>query len=192
MISSLRAKERQQQKQQMTVNHSSTIQDLMLPIIPMASSPLSLLPDICQEQHASSPLIQISENNNIYHSINIKDEKIEPSVNITSPVLKARKEFSITTLIPKSIERRREEVTNERSITLNKKNIVHTIRSSRSTQRKQSSSTTAIELVLDSGFRSQTPTDACSMIHDEEDVVESKSFIHNFDFNIHSSVGTNE
>jgi hypothetical protein len=192
MISSLRAKERQQQKQQMTVNHSSTIQDLMLPIIPMASSPLSLLPDICQEQHASSPLIQISENNNIYHSINIKDEKIEPSVNITSPVLKARKEFSITTLIPKSIERRREEVTNERSITLNKKNIVHTSRSSRSTQRKQSSSTTAIELVLDSGFRSQTPTDARSMIYDEEDVVESKSFIHNFDFNIHSSVGTNE
>jgi hypothetical protein len=192
MISSLRAKERQQQKQQMSVNHSSTIQDLMLPIIPMASSPLSLLPEICQDQQASSSLIQISENNHIYHSINIKDEKIEPPVNITSPVLKARKEFSITTLIPKSIERRREEVTNERSITLNKKNIVHTIRSSRSTQRKQSSSTTAIELVLDSGFRSQTPTDACSMIHDEEDVVESKSFIHNFDFNIHSSVGTNE
>jgi hypothetical protein len=127
----------------------------------------------------------------MYDSINIKDEKVEPSVNLSSPVLKARKEFSTTTFMAKPIDRRREEV-NERSITFNKKTIVPTSRSSRSTQRKQSSSTTAIELVLDSGFRSHTSTDILPMMHDEEDIVESKSFIHNLDFNINTQIETNE
>jgi len=191
MICSLRAKERQQQKQQMTTSHPSTIQDLMLPIIP---SPVSLLPDICQDQQTlSSSLMQISENNNsdIYHSINIKDEKIEPSVNLSSPVLKARKEFSTTTFMAKPIDRRREEV-NERSSSFNKKPIVPSSRSSRSTQRKQSSSTTAIELVLDRGFRSQTSTDVLPIMHNEEDIVESKSFIHTLDFNINTPIEMNQ
>ena len=174
----------------MAADHSSTIQDLMLPIIPMTLSPVLL--DVCQDQHASS-LIQTSENNNdMYRSINIKDEKFEPSVNPTSPVLKARKDFSITTIMAKPIDRRREEVTNERSIALYKKTIIPTNRLSRSTQRKQSSSTTAIELVPDSCFRSRTPTDILPMLHDEDDIIESKSFIHNLDFNIHTSIGTNE
>jgi hypothetical protein len=183
MIYSLRAKERQQQKQQMTVNH---IQDLMLPIIP---SP----PDICQEQQASSSFIQVSENtdHDMYHSMNIKDEKMEPYVNLSSPVLKARKDFSSTIFMAKPIDRRREEV-NERSMTLNKKTIVPTSKSSRLTQKKQSSSTTAIELVLDYGFRSQTPTDVLPMIHDDEDIVESKSFIHNLDFNINTPIGMDQ
>jgi len=194
MIFSLRAKERQQQKQQMGVNHSSTIQDLIVPIISIIPSPILLPSDICQDQQASSSsLIKISENNNkdMSHSINIKDEKMESSVTLSSPVLKARKEFLTTTFMAKPIDRRRQEV-NERSISFNKKTIVPTSRSFRSTQRKQSSSTTAIELVLDSGFRSQTPTDILSTIHDEEDIVESKSFIHNLDFNINTPIGTNE
>jgi hypothetical protein len=173
----------------MSANHSSTIQDLILPIIP-----ISLSTDTCQDQQASlSSLIQISENNNndIYHSINIKDEKIEPPVNLSSPVLKARKEFSTTTFIAKPIDRRREEV-NERSISFNKKTIVPSNRSSRSTQRQQSSSTTAIELVLDCGFRSQTPTDILPTMNDDEDIIESKSFIHSLDFNMNTPVGMSE
>lgn len=190
MIFSLRAKERQQQKQQMSANHPSTIQDLMLPIIPIIPSS----PDICQDQQASSAsLIQISENNNndMYPSINIKDEKIEPYISVPSPVLKARKDLSTTTFMAKPIDRRREEV-NERAISFKKKTTVPTNRSSRSTQRKQSSSTTAIESVLDCGFRSQSPTDILPLIHDEQDIVESKSFIHNLDFNINTPIGTNE
>jgi hypothetical protein len=166
----------------------------MLPIIPIIPSPVSLLPDIRRDQQASSSsLMQISENNNsdIYHLINIKDEKIEPSMNLSSPVLKARKEFSTTTFMAKPIDRRREEV-NERSSSFNKKRIVPSSRSSRSTQRKKSSSTTAIELVLDRGFRSQTPTNVLPMMHNEEDIIQSKSFIYNLDFNINTPIEMNE
>jgi hypothetical protein len=116
---------------------------------------------------------------------------MEPYVNLSSPVLKARKDFSSTIFMAKPIDRRREEV-NERSMTLNKKTIVPTSKSSRLTQKKQSSSTTAIELVLDYGFRSQTPTDVLPMIHDDEDIVESKSFIHNLDFNINTPIGMDQ
>ena len=137
MIFSLRAKERQQQKQQMTV------QDLILPIIP--TRPPSPMPE--------------TNNNELLHSINIKDEKIE------APVLKAKQDLSMA----KPIDRRRNEV-NERS----------------------DSSTTAIDFVLDYGARSETPTDILPMIDDEEDVVESKSFIHNLDFNLNTSIGTDE
>lgn len=165
----------------MTTNQPLTIQNLMLPIIP---SPLSLPPEIiCQDQQTS--LIQISEN--------IKDEKMDSTVNPSSPVLKARKEFLTTTLMAKPIDRRREEV-NERSMSFNKKTIISSSRSSRSIQRQSSSSssTTAIELILDCGFRSQTPPNVLSNIRDEEDVVESKSFIHNLDFNINTPIEMNE
>jgi len=182
IIYSLRAKERQQQ---MAANHSSTIEDLMLPIIPITPSPLLLPIEIGQDQQTSE-----NHNNDKYHSINIKDEKVEPLVHLSSPVLKARKEFS-TTLMAKPIDRRREEV-NERSIIFNKKIIAPISRLSRSTPGKQSSSTTAIELVLDSGFHSQTLTDVLPTIHNEEDIVESKSFIHNLDFNINNQIGMNE
>ncbi|CAF0790999.1 unnamed protein product [Rotaria sordida] len=184
----LRAKERQQQKQQMLVNHSSNVQDLILPIVPITPSSSSLPTDINHDQQTTSLLsIQTFENNNdIYHSINIKDEKIESPVNLSSPVLKARKEFSKTTLIAKPIDKRREEV-NEKLITFNKKTIIpKSSRSSRSTQRKQSSSTTAIELVFDSDFHSQTSTNILSTCHNEQDIVESKSFIHTLDFNINT------
>ncbi|CAF2516137.1 unnamed protein product [Rotaria sp. Silwood2] len=182
----LRAKERQQQKQKMLVNHSSNVQDLILPIVPITPSPSSLPIDINHDQQTSSLSTQTFENNNdMYHSINIKNEKIEPSVNLSSPVLKTRKEFSRTTLNPKSIDKRREEV-NERLITFNKKTIIPKSRSSRSTQRKQSSSTTAIELVLDSGFHSQKSTNILPTCHNEQDIVESKSFIHTIDFNINT------
>lgn len=187
MIFSLRAKERQQQKQQMTVHHPSTIQNLILPIIPILPSP-----NVDENQQASSIQISETSNNELIHSINIKDEKIEASANPSSPVLKARKDFStITTFMAKPIDRRREEV-NERSISSSKKTILSTNKSSRSTQRKQSSSTTAIELALDYGLRSQTPTDILPMIDDQEDIVESKSFIHNLDFNLNTSIGMNE
>ncbi|CAF1067415.1 unnamed protein product [Adineta steineri] len=183
----LRAKERQQQKQQMTIHPSSSIQDLMLPILPMTPLPMEISQD--QQGSASLSLIQISDDDNIHQSINIKNEKIEPSVNLSSPVLKARKELS-TTLIPKSIDRRREEV-NERSIISNKKTNTSIDRLSRSTQREpslSSLSTTDIELAVESGFHSETLTDILPTIHNQEDIVESKSFIHNFDFTINTQI----
>ncbi|CAF1250906.1 unnamed protein product [Adineta steineri] len=179
----LRAKERQQQKQQMTIHPSSSIQDLMLPILPITPLPM----DISHDQQGSSlSLIQISDDDNIHQSINIKNEKIEPSVNLSSPVLKARKELS-TTLIPKSIDRRREEV-NERSIISNKKTNTSIDRLSRLTQREPSLSTTDIELAVESGFHSETLTDILPTIHNQEDIIESKSFIHNLDFNINTQI----
>ncbi|CAF3458921.1 unnamed protein product [Rotaria sp. Silwood1] len=182
----LRAKERQQQKQQMLVNHSSNVQDLILPIVPITPSSSSLPIDINHEQQTSSLSTQtFDDNNDIYHLINIKDEKIEPSVNLSSPVLKARKEFSRATLIPKPIDKRREEV-NERLMTFNKKIIISKNRLSRSTERKQSSSTTAIEQILDLDFHSQTTTNILPTCHDEQDIIESKSFIHNLNFNINT------
>lgn len=177
-IFSLRAKERQQQKQQqMTVHHPSTIQDLIIPILPS--------PNVCEDHQASSIQISETNNNELLQSINIKDEKIEASTNPSSPVLKARKDLSmITTFMAKPIDRRREEV-NERSILSGKKTI-------HSTQRKQSSSTTNVELVLNYGFHSQTPANILPMIDDEEDIVESKSFIHNLDFNLNTSIRADE
>jgi hypothetical protein len=171
----------------MTVHHPSTIQDLILPIIPILPSP-----NVGEDQQASSIQISETNNNELLHSINIKDEKIEAPVNPSSPVLKARKDFSTsTTFMAKPIDRRREEV-NERPVPSSKKTILSTNKSPHSTQRKQSSSATAIDFVLDYGLRSQTPTDILPMIDDEEDIVESKSFIHNLDFNLNTSIGTDE
>ncbi len=184
---SLRAKERQQQKQQMTANHPTTIQDLMLPIIPIIPSPIPLPSDIAQDQQNSSILMKASEdpNHDMYQSLSIKDEKTELFVNPSSPVLKARTDFSVTTLMAKSIDQRRDEV-NGQSIASKKKTILPTSRSSRSTQRKMSSSSTDIELRFNCRSPSPTSTNILPTIEDEEDIVESKSFIHNLDFNIHT------
>lgn len=184
MIYSLRAKERQQQKQQMT----TSIEDLMLPTIPISRSS-SLIVEVGQDPHTTSSIIQTSENN-MYHSINIKDEKVESPNNVSSPVLKARKEFS-TTFMAKPIDRRREEV-NERSILFNKKTVAPISRSSRSMPRKPSSSATDVELVLDSGRHSQILTHVLPTMDNEEDMVESKSFIHNHGFNINTPIETNK
>jgi hypothetical protein len=170
----------------MIANHSTTIQDLILPIIPIIPpSPFTLPPEICQEQDTTE------HNEDMYHSISIKNEKVEPSMNLSSPVLKPRKECSTTTFMAKTIDRRREEV-KERLIAFKKRMAVPKRKRSRSTQRKQSSSTTTMELILDSGFRSQSPTNLPSTIHDNEDIFESKSFIHNLDFNTNIQLGTNE
>ncbi|CAF1980279.1 unnamed protein product [Rotaria magnacalcarata] len=179
----LRAKERQQQKQQMLVHHSSTIQDLILPIIPITPSTSTLPNDIIEDQLTTTPLTQIFETNtDMFHSINIKDEKVEPYTNLSSPVLQARKEFSQAKLIAKPINKRREEI-NESSIVLNKETISQS-KSSHSTQRNHSSSTTAIDLVLDPDFHSYKPTNILATCHNEQDIVESKSFIHTLDFNV--------
>ncbi|CAF4115751.1 unnamed protein product [Rotaria socialis] len=181
----LRAKERQQQKQQMLVHHSSTIQDLMLPIIPITPSTSTLPNDIIEDQLTSTPSMQIFETNtDMFHSINIKDEKVEPYTNLSSSVLQARKEFSQATLIAKPINKRREEI-NESSIVLNKETIPQS-KSSHSTQRNHSSSTTAIGSVLDPDFHSYKPTNILATYHNEQDIVESKSFIHTLDFNVHT------
>ena len=162
-ISRLRAKERQKQKQQ------TIAQDLILP---------------------SSDLVQNQQMSELPYPINIKDEKIEPSTNLSSPILKAKKELSITTAasMAKSIDQRREEI-NDRS---NKTTIVSTHRSSRPIQSKQSSSTTDIELRLDRHCHSEISPKIQTTIDDQEDIVESKSFIHNLDFNLHSSIQKND
>lgn len=139
----LRAKERQQQKQQITIQNQPISEKNHIETVPL---------------------------------INIKDEKIEPSTNLSSPILKVRKDFSIA----KSIAKRREEI-NERS---NNKSILPSNRSARLIQGKQSSSTTNITFQIDRDFHSQISTDILPKIDDREDVVESKSFIHNLDFHL--------
>ena len=154
----------------------------MLPVIPNSSlSPLSLSNDIGQNQQTLLSSIQTIDNkNDMQDSIEIKDEKIEPIINLSSPIIKARKETLKTTIIAKPIDKRREEV-NDGSMTCNQEIIVPSNGSSCLTQRKQSSSTTAIELLSDSDFHYRTSTNILST---EQDIVESKSFIHKLDFNI--------
>lgn len=131
---------------------------------------------------------QISEKNpaEILPSINIKDEKIEPTTtNLSSPILKIRKDFSMA----RPIDKRREEI-NERSN--NNKSILPSHRSSHLIQDKQFSSTTNIKFQLDQDFHSQISTDIPSAVDDREEIVESKSFIHNLDFHLKNSIEMNE
>lgn len=167
----------------MLINHSSTIQDLMLPVISITSSSSSLPNDTSQVQQNSSCTMQALENNhNTYHSINMKDVKVEPSTNLSPSLLTQRKDFSKISPMAKPIDKRREEV-NERSILINEKTILPKNRDSRSIQSKQSTSTTTIESILDSDLHAEMPINILSTCHDEQDIVESKSFIHTLDFN---------
>ncbi|UJR28596.1 hypothetical protein I4U23_009829 [Adineta vaga] len=177
----LRAKERHQQKQQMSETHSSTVQDLILPMTPPPPSSLLSFPDeFEQNQQSLLALTCESITNNTPHSINIKEEKIESSINLTSPVLKSRKDMS-TCSTAKSIDRRREEV-NDRAILINKKINATIDKSSCLIQRKQSS--TMIQSVFNTDFHSEIRNDHLLTTENDDDIVDSKSFIHNLDFHI--------
>lgn len=146
--------------------------DMMLPIIPIVPSSVSLPVDTCQYQQETS-FIQMSDgytnSSDIYESIEIKDEKIEPVRNPSSPILKAR-----------------EEEIHNRSNNLKTKIVFPTVADL--TRVKRSSSTTAIERFLDYDSNSQQISSDSSTMnpnHNEILVVESKSFLDNVNFDCH-------
>ena len=183
MFSSLRAKERQQQKLYMSENHSSTLQDLMAPLPSVTPPPLSFANELEQNQQTSSTPISDSVNNDAFQTISIKEEKVEPSTNLSSPILKSRQDISSTNCLTRSIERRREEIYDRTSLFNQKLNTTMN-RPIRSTQRQQSSPITNLQSVFTTNLYTDSQTDHLPIIENEQDIIESKSFIHNLDFNI--------
>ncbi|CAF1245599.1 unnamed protein product [Adineta ricciae] len=179
----LRAKERQQQKLHESENHSSTLQDSMAPILPIIPPVLSFADEFEQNQQASSKSMPDSVNNDAFQTISIKEEKVEPSTNLSSPILKSRQDISSTSCLTRSIEQRREEIY-DRTILFNQKLNTTMDRPIRSTQRQQSSPITNLQSVFTTNLHTDSQADHLPIIENEQEIIESKSFIHNLDFNI--------
>ena len=167
----------------MSENPSSTIQDLMVPILPITPPVLPFANEFEQNQQASSTSTSDSVNNDALQTINIKEEKIEPSTNLSSPILKSRKDISSTGCLARSIERRREEIYDQTNL-FNKKLNSTMNTPTRSTQRQQSSSITNLQSVFTTNLHPDSQADHIPITENEQDIIESKSFIHNLDFNI--------
>jgi hypothetical protein len=148
--SSLRAKERQQQKL-ITADQASKIDKWLLPLVPITvpSLPLNNFPKQPESITAA-------------HTMLVKTEKIEPTVHAVPPPLwNIKREFCEAPFMARPIDRRREEV-NDPSMACRQTTTLVLQRPVISTLSKRSSSTTAFPI-----------------ISHQEEMIESKSFIHN-------------
>ena len=147
--SSLRAKERQQQKR-MTAEQTSKLDKWLLPLAP------SSVPSLPLHNFPKQP-----EPITATHHMSVKTEKIEPTVHAAPPLWNIKRECCEAPFMPRPIDRRREEV-NDPSMARGQTTTLVLQRPVISTLSKRSSSTTVF------------PT-----ISHQEEMIESKSFIHN-------------
>ena len=120
----------------------------------------------------------------------IKNEKLEPTVHLSFAELKTEKGFLLTPSTARLIDRRRDEV-NEQPISFGPRMPTLVRCPSYSVQRKRSSSTTTLELAVNNDEHSSLSTNSF-LAESQRDVAESKSFIHKLDINTGTHRETNE